>query len=206
MSLDARDSGGGDFEPIAEAVHHAICTRIYDLGTQHNQTYNKDEHKVRITWELPNEIIEIDGEDLPRNISRKYTLSLGKRAHLRKDLEAWRGTKFTEKELADGFKLKKLLGQNCQLQIVHAKVTDDRGDEKTYANIAAIMALPKGTKKFNASNGTSVYEIEDGVNIPEDTPEWIKKEIMNSKEYKSMGETASRTNEQNDIDDSEIPF
>ncbi len=207
MSLEAKDSGGQDFEPITAGVHHAVCSKIYDLGTHHYEWKGKETeaHKILITWEVPGEIIEIDGEDVPRIISREYTLSLSNKSNLRPALEAWRGKKFSEKEL-QGFNVEKLLGANCQLQVVHVKKED-----RTYGNIAAIMSLPKGTKKLDAYNGTHVYKIEDGQNFPESTPEWIKKKILNSKELKSvelrgMGETTSRTNEQGDIADEEIPF
>ncbi len=206
MGLDAKDSGGQDFEPLSENIHHAVCSRIYDLGTQVNTMFGGEDHKILITWEVPGETIEIDGEDVPRIISHEYTLSLHKKANLRRALEAWRGKKFSEGELEKGFKVEKLAGANCQLQIVHVKK-----DDKTYGNISAIMALPKGTKKLDAYNGTHVYKIEDGQNFPESTPEWIKKKILNSKELKSaelkgMGETASQANEQDDIDDDSIPF
>lgn len=203
MSLEAKDSGGQDFEPLSENIHHAVCSRIYDLGTQHSEMFGTDSHKVLITWEVPGETIEIDGEDVPRIISKEYTLSLSKKSNLRPALEAWRGKKFSEKEL-QGFNVEKLVGANCQLQIVHVKKED-----KTYGNIAAIMALPKGTEKITAFNGTHVYKIEDSNNFPDSTPEWIKKKIMNSKEWKSTelkGMSAESGNGKDDIVDEEIPF
>ena len=205
MSLDARDSGGGDFEPLSENIHHAVCSRIYDLGTQYSEMFKSEAHKILITWEVPGETIEIDGEDVPRIISREYTLSLSKKSNLRPDLEAWRGKQFNEEELK-GFNVERLLGANCQLQIVHVKKED-----RTYGNIAAIMALPKGIKKLKPFNGTESYKIEDGLHFPPSTPEWIKKKIANSKEHKSielggMSETTSQANKQDDIADEEIPF
>ncbi len=206
MSLEAKDSGGQDFEPLSEGIHHAVCSRIYDLGTQHSELFKTDAHKILITWEVPGETIEIDGEDVPRIISREYTLSLSKKSNLRPDLEAWRGKQFNEKEL-QGFNVEKLLGANCQLQIVHVKKED-----KTYGNISAIMALPRGTKVLKPFNGAEAYKIENGLNFPSNTPEWIKKKIANSKESKSIelggmsGENFSDTEGKDDVDDSQIPF
>lgn len=209
MSLEAKDSGGGDFEPLSENIHHAVCSRIYDLGTQANEKFGGEDHKILITWEVPGETIEIDGEDLPKIISREYTMSLHKKANLRHDLEAWRGTKFTETQLK-GFNLEKLLGANCQLQIVHV----EKGD-KTYANIGAIMALPKGSKKLKmALNYEPVsYKVEDGDSFPENTPKWIKEKIMNSKELKTaelkgMGTDSNDPSKSgsDDIADEDIPF
>ena len=207
MSLIAKDSGGG-FDTIAEGVYHAVCIGVYDLGTQCYEYNSKqiESHKVVITWELPDETIEIDGEDMPRNISKEYTHTLNKKADLCKHLEPWRGKKFTEKEL-EGFNIEKLLTANCQLSIVHTFKKKDARKENPWADVGGIMALPKGTKKISPINGTTVYKIEDGRNIPDKTPNFIKNKIMDSKEYKSaelggMGEKG----ETEDIEDSEIPF
>jgi len=196
--LIAKQTGGADFEPVSEGVHQAVCTRIYDLGTQFNEHFGTQAHKVMITWEITDEIIEIEGECAPRNISKEYTLSLHKKASLRSALEAWRSKKFTDREL-DGFDLKRLIGANCQLQIIHVNKNG-----KTFANIAAIMALPKGSEKAEPDNGTYVYSQEDGVNIPEGTPEWIRKKIMDAEEWDTNRGTAQTADKE--IDDEEIPF
>lgn len=73
----------------------------------------------------------------------QYTLSLNSKAKLRQHLEAWRGRKFSGEELK-GFDLEKLLGANCQLQIVHS--LSDNG--RTYANVQAIVPLGKGMNKI----------------------------------------------------------
>lgn len=53
-------------------------------------------------------------------------------------LESWRGKPFTPEELA-GFDLKNVLGLSCFVGVVH----ETKGD-KTYANLASVMKLPKG--------------------------------------------------------------
>ena len=77
MGLTARDKGGGDFEPISEGMHHAVCWGIFDIGTQHNDNFNKDAHKVVVYWELPNErlTLEVDGveKDVPARKCNVYT-------------------------------------------------------------------------------------------------------------------------------------
>ena len=145
MGLTAKDKLGGDFTPIPEDLHMAICYGIWDLGTQYSERWQKSAHKVAIVWEIPKVRgdFERNGKmmNLPRAISKQYRLSLHKKADLRKDLESWRGRKFTEDELANGFDLKRLLGVPCQIQVLHNKVED-----KTYANIAAITKAPAGIK------------------------------------------------------------
>lgn len=180
MALIAKDKGG-DYEPIPEDLHLAICYGIWDLGMQFYDYYHQIIHKVVINWELP----EVRGDfekngkkvNLPRTISKKYTLSLHKKAGLRKDLESWRGKKFTEEELSKGFDLKKLLGVPCQIQVLHNKVED-----KIYANVSAIIKAPQGIKVI-PENPITFFSFEESIEIPPSTPEWISKLIKEAKEY-----------------------
>lgn len=180
MGLTAKDKGGG-FEPVPEDLHLAICYGIFDVGTQFSERWEKSVHKVVIVWEIPEcrGDFEKDGKtvNLPRAISKTYRVSLHKKAELRKDLESWRGKKFTEDELK-GFDLKRLLGIPCQIQVLHNKV-----DDKTYANISAITKAPTGTK-LKTENPQKFFSFEEGKNIPEGTPQWISDMIKNAEEYK----------------------
>jgi hypothetical protein len=83
----------------------------------------------------------------PFELAPLYTASLHEKAKLRKDLESWRGRAFTPEELK-GFDLEKLIGANCQIQVVHAKV-----GEKVYANVAAIVPLSKNQPKLSLPPG-----------------------------------------------------
>lgn len=136
-------NGGTEFKPIPEGTYVAVCVRIIDLGTQLTTFKGADklQRKVLIAWEIPEVEVEFDGETRPGLTMSRYTASLSDKANLRKVLEAWRGKRFTEDELR-GFDLKNILGQPCQVQILHSE-----HDGRTYANIASIMALPKGMTK-----------------------------------------------------------
>lgn len=124
------------FTPAPEGLHQAVCVDVHDIGLQ--KTPWGEKHKVLIVWQIE----QVNDENGKRfDVRNFYTLSLSEKANLRRDLECWRGRKFTDDELA-GFDLEKLLGANCQLQIVH-----NLGDEgKTYANVQAIVP-------FNAKLG-----------------------------------------------------
>jgi len=139
MALTAKDPGGAGYTPPEEGVFQAVCYGLFDLGLQYSEKWDKTAHRVLLSWELPEQRMEIerDGKtlNLPRAISREYTLSLHKKAQLRKDLEAWRGRIFTAEELA-GFDLQKILGSNCMIQVLHTKK-----DDKTYANITGGVVM-----------------------------------------------------------------
>ena len=183
MPLLAKEQGT-QFPPTPEGIHLAVCYMVADLGTHLDELYSKDRRQVVIGWELPQERIEVerDGEkvDLPRAISKRYTLSLSDRATLRHDLEAWRGRAFTAKEL-DGFDLEKVIGSGCQMQVIHAQNTQGR----EYAKINSIMALIKGTPVPKLENEPIFFSLDDfgGGDLPENLPKWVKEEIGKSFEY-----------------------
>ena len=54
----------------------------------------------------------------PFGMVKVYTNSLAKNSHLRKDLESWRGKPFSEAEVEAGFDVEKLLGIDCQLNVI----------------------------------------------------------------------------------------
>lgn len=182
-------------EIIPEGLYQVVCYMIVDLGTIYDEMWEKEQHRVLIGWELPEErlILEKDGErePKPRVFSKKYTMSLHKKATLRKDLESWRGKKFTAEELK-GFDLKSVLGHGAQLQIVHG--TSATG--KVYSNLGAIMALPKGTKVLKPENPTILFSLADinkDSEIPPAIYPWVKKLIEESKEWKeAKGLAASK--------------
>lgn len=126
------------YTPAPEGLWQAVCVDVVDLGIV--STAWGDKHKVEIRWQLD----EVNKETDKRfEIRNRYTLSLSDKANLRKHLEMWRGRKFTPEELK-GFDLEKLIGANCQLQIIHN--LSDEG--KTYANVQAIVPVSKKVPKI----------------------------------------------------------
>ena len=203
MGIVASSEGGSDYEPIPEGLHDAICYAVYDLGTQENTTWNKWQRKIVVVWELTNQRIKIerDGKelDLPRATSKQYTLSLSDKAHLRNDLEMWRGKSFTNEELK-GFDVSQLVGKAAKLQIVHRQV-----NEKTYANIKAI--IPSGGGNHNTENEQVVYEIGQ----PYDhLPKWVQEKVKQSREMMKPLIPENETEPDQSFDDfgegEEIPF
>jgi hypothetical protein len=209
MGLKARKpEGSNDIEPIAAGVHQAICIRYYDLGTHHYEWNNKEisSRKVLLMWEVPDERIEIDGRDLPRALSKEYTLSLHKKAKLRSDLESWRGKGFTDREL-EGFDLDNILGKNCMLNVVHNET-----EKAVYANIASVMPLMKSMEKKQPENQIEYFSFDDAkIEIPDNTPEWIITKIKDSDEWAAFSDPnyeAPFSDEEPPPpdDDGEIPF
>lgn len=179
MSLKAKANDGEGFLMAPEGTHIARCFKVIDLGTQHNAKYNNYSHKIMISWELPEELIQ-EGElaGQPYAVSQWYTLSLGEKANLRRDLEAWRGKSFTSDEL-QGFDISNLIGASCYLNLVHNKV-----DDKTYINISSIIKLPKNMECPPAINEPVVFDLDNfDEELFETFSDGLKEKIKSSKEY-----------------------
>lgn len=205
MGLLARDSGGGNFEITPAGNHIGVCYMVCDLGDQEVdwQGAIKVMRKVRISWELPGEVMA-DGR--PFSISKKYTLSLSDKANLRKDLESWRGRAFTDSEL-DGFDLFNVLGKGCMINVIH-----ETNNGKTYANVASVASLPKGMNAPAPTNAVVAFSLEDEDALAKfnSLPEWLQK-LINARGIGMAAQpTSSREPEttaaSNDFEDDDIPF
>lgn len=209
MPLIAKDSGSGDFAPLPSGMHHAVCCSVVDLGVQ--PSYNPQfapKRQVAITWEVPGETILIEGKQLPRAITAIYTLSLSPKSKLRPMLESWRGRPFTEEE-KEGFDVTKLLGANCFLNVVHNVGKDKQGQPRTYANVASVNPLPKGTARMTAINPHVSFVFEDGAQeakIPDEVPEWIAKLIQRSEQWQDLTAPDSGSTRRNPATDDGSAF
>lgn len=172
MGLIAKNETKIEIKRIEDGVYTAVSTMLIDLGIQLNDTFKKKQRKIMIVWEILGETIEINGEELPRIISKEYTLSLGEKSTLRKDLQAWRGKAFSADEL-EGFDLINILNVPCQIQIINVE-----NNEKIYPNIAAIMAMPKGmtVEETDETIYFNTYEPETW-NTFNKIPKWIQDKI-----------------------------
>lgn len=210
MGLTAKDGGSGeDFQKAPEGSHMGRCFKVIDLGTQYSERWDNHNHKVMIVWELPEELIpegELAGQ--PFAVAQTYTLSLGEKANLRKDLEAWRGKSFTEAELA-GFNIANLIGKSCYLGITY-NVTPN----KTYVNVTSIMKLPKGTECPKAINEPISFDLDNfDQELFDSFSDGLQKWIMSSTEYQEMTQSsddpppiANDVGEEPEFEDDDIPF
>jgi hypothetical protein len=211
MAINATNSGGDKFPIIDAGTYAARCFSMVHIGTV-PELYlgvEKQMNKVRITWELPTESVNINGEDKTRTISKEFTLSMNEKANLRKFLEGWRGKSFTEIE-AESFDITNLLGKECLLSVIHKKSTDGT---KTYANISSVSTLPKGM--------TCVPQINENYEFSYDNfswdkfnalPDYMKDKMRKSQEFQAVEHpenTHMKGTPDNDApapDENDLPF
>lgn len=196
-------STGTVSNPCPAGNHVARCIGLIDLGTQTEEYLGKvkRQRKILLKWETPLEtkVFKEENGEQPYVLSKEYTMSLGDKSNLKKDLESWRGRAFTEQELA-GFDLKNILGAPCLINVIH----QDNG----YAKITNVSPLPKGTAAPEQINKSQYLSLDafDSV-VFEQMPDFWKKKIESSPEFKSIGspERFEQTNHETAVDD-DIPF
>lgn len=188
--------------PLIEAdVYEAICYTVADIGTEYSEQFDTYSRKVVMIWEIPSQRIDLpDRGNLPRAISKRYTMSTGKKANLRKDLESWRGRPFTAEEI-EAFELKQVLGASCRLNII----TKAKQDGSLRNEVGAVLPL-KG-KKLVAENPLVLYGIEEhGLNIPATLPQWVTDIIKKSPEFAEISNPHNSDENIPPVPDEDIPF
>jgi hypothetical protein len=187
MSIIAKNTTEKEFAklPLPEAgTTLAVCCAVWDLGLQLSNFKNEDgtdkvQHKIIIAWEISEKINQPDSEynGKPYMMNKTYTLSLGEKANLRKDLESWRGKSFTEEEIKNGFDVEKLYGVNCLIGIKHEP--DRRDPSKLYANVTSILPPAKGMEKLVPVRGKD--------ELP---PKWVQEKQAQAIKLPDMPDTS----------------
>lgn len=183
-------------DPVPAGTHHAVCYGIIAVGTQPSEKFTPRQ-KIIVCFEIPSERITIKDQDLPRGISKRYTLSLNEKSSLRKDLQSWRGKPFVQEEL-NGFDVSKVIGSNCLISVLHS----DRAGA-VYADISGISALPRQMASVRPENTPLYFNLLESidlakktgntdVNWPSELPAWVQKICSQADEYLAFrgGESA----------------
>jgi hypothetical protein len=147
MPIIAKENKG-EFSTAPEGLHSAVCCDVVDQGMVTTQW--GESHRIQIRWQLE----DLDPKtQKPYLVMRGFRLSLHEKSSLRPLLESWRGKKFSPEDL-EGFDLERLIGVNCQVQIIHTVASQG----KTYANIQACVPAAKGASKLTIRDYIRVEE------------------------------------------------
>lgn len=139
------------FATAPEGSFSAVCVDEMDLGVMKSSWggEERERHMVRLVWQIDEP--DVDGKRFL--VKQDYTASLDEKAKLRKHLQAWRGRTFTPTELM-GFDLCNVVGVPCMISIVHA--FGRKGG--TFANVDAVMKLPKGMEAIKPNGYVRVKD------------------------------------------------
>ena len=200
MSLNFKEAkkglGGGPLAPVGN--HIARCFQIVDLGTQDNPRYGNTSHKVRISWELCEQLHDFGrgaGKE-PFAVNMSVNFFVGKNSNFTKLLEGWKGGTFSDSEL-ETFEMKRLVGKACMVNVVH--VTKEDVD---YANVASVSPIPaKWRDGVPAMHNKPLYfDVDMGPNSAEfkALPEFLQKMIEKCHEWRGSGSSLPPGSEDED--------
>jgi len=141
LNINNAPKSSGKVSPIPEAdTHRAVVIEVIGLGLQDCGSWKGEKKpnkvKIRLTYELPDQTAEFDGETKPLIVSEEINFS----NHEKSDLVA----RFNQLDPTNEFKgdITKLLGKSCLVTVSH-RVGTGKFAGRTFANIAAVSALPK---------------------------------------------------------------
>lgn len=176
--MKLKDKAKPAIPPMEASVYMAVCVAVVDLGDQYSEKFKNTSRKVVFAFDIPSETVEIDGEQKPRQLSKRCTFSMNKKGNLSKMLNAWLNANMSEKELGE-IDLFTLIGRGCQIRVT---VSEDGA----HNNIEDVLALPKGILAPQSSTLPITYDIdEDGFQGDkwEALPNWMRETIQKSEQY-----------------------
>jgi len=171
--VDKYAKSGGGFPPIGQGTYPARIVQILDLGTQEDEYKGEKKlhQKLWITFELPDEIINVKGEDKPRWLSSEFTKSTNEKSRLYKVIQAVAPDAEDWTDLMD----KGLL--------VQVGVTSGGKDK-----FIGAMPAPKGMEVNPLVNPQKYFSMEgDGfdADLVEGLPNFLQEKIKLSPEYRA---------------------
>lgn len=181
-------------------VYVAVCIGVVDLGEQHSELYKNYSNKVLFIFEIPDELVEVDGEQKPRWISREFTMSTSKKSKLLEFISAWNGKQYTPETFGE-LELFDQIGKACQLQLV----ASENGE---YTNIATVMQLPKGVNVTRKETDTYAFDMDQwSDDVFDSLPGWMQEKVKKSTQYQTMhAPTEVVDMPEADPDTGEVPF
>lgn len=205
-------SGSNKTTALPPAGNHvARCFRAIDLGTQPDNYMGNDAHnrKLLVSFELPTLLHQFREERgmEPFFVTKEFTMSLGRKANLRKFLEGWRGRPFTDEEVAK-FDVEKMVGASCLLNLIEH--TSAAGNKSV--KIVSAARLPQGMTcppPFNPKQVLSLEAVDFKEDVLNDLPEWIRNKVTDSPEYRKiigLQSSAPVADASGAFEDDDIPF
>jgi len=176
-----------EYKALPVGTYQAVCYAVWDLGLQQGEYGGipNATHKVVIAWEVSEPMETKDKYNGKRYVqSSFYTLSLGKKANLRRDLEAWLGRNLSNEEVKS-FDVESMIGQNCLLNIIH--------DKNGKAKVASISPLMKGMLPMKPENGPGALA-------------WVKKFQDHQITEEQAQEIWAEAQSMKEAEDSKVPF
>lgn len=194
MSLDtAKYKGGKDFGRAEDGMYPARLVQAIELGMQEQTDWKTKEStgfkpRVMLTFELPTERIEIEGETRPRWYSKEYTLSDHELSGIHQVIRALDPVETN---------LSKLIGKACMIEIG----TTSGGKPK----ITNVVSVVKGMEVAELENPVALLDLDDpDLEVYKRLPLWLREKIKGGKNF-DVSKLALMISTDENFDD-DLPF
>lgn len=166
--------------PMEAGTYLGVCIGVIGLGEQETEWKGKTRYveKVKFIFETPNETIEQDGEQRPRQLSADFSVARKSTSRLRQFLSGWMGKTLTDDEYLD-MDFFDLIGRNAILNVV-------RSEDNQYANIAAAAPMLRGTAPVTATAEPLRFDADEWDDAAfEQLPDYLQERLKKSTQYKN---------------------
>jgi len=179
-----------------KGTHQAVCVSVVDLGTGEEtwQGETKIQRKINVTWALPKSTVEIDGEQRPLLIGKKYTVSDHEKADLTKHLMSW--LSLSQEEVGK-YDCSNLIDKTALVTVSH----DVRPNGEQYSKVTSVSALPEGLETPTVDMERWEYDPDNPRKNWDKLQEWQRERVAISHEYK-----AAKANGKTEDETDSIPF
>ena len=176
MGLRVKDRAKPKLPPVEPGVYIAVCVGVIDLGEQFSEKFKNYRNEVQFVWELSGEMVEVDGEMKPRQLSRTFSVATNKKSNLRGFLGGWNGVQYSDEQFSE-LDLFDQAGRACQLNVV----LNDTGE---YANVDSVIPLPKGMPAPTTDTAPILWNMDEWDDDKFSAlPEWVQEKIKKSTQY-----------------------
>lgn len=172
---------GGSRELLEAGPQMARLVQIIDLGLQKQKPFKGKEKRpafqVQLTFEFPNDTIEVDGEEKPKWKSRRVNLS----THEKSTCARWMRVLDPKGESKGD--LTKLIGTPCLALIVHEAGTGPY-EGQTFDKVEDLMPLMKGQEVPELQNDPRVFDLTSpDMDVFNGLPDFLQNIIKENLEY-----------------------
>lgn len=178
MALNfTKSAGTKKYAPMDIGAYPARIVQVVDLGIQENEWQGevKNVHRVYITFEFPTELIEVNGEQKPRWLSKEYTIAMSEKSSLYKLVNS---VDPEGKITKNGTNVKALLG--LPLSVTVGRTSNGN------AKVSDVGPLMKGMAVGELQNPPTFFDLDSSdVKTFEKLPAWIREKIQNGGEFES---------------------
>lgn len=183
MALNMNEVAGKEqkrikHEPVPRGSHMARLVAVTDLGLQPRPPWGDQEKKpcyrVRLTFELPKQRIEVDGESRPKWLDKELNVSTFENSNMVKFYEVLDPDNVHKGDLT------KLIGAPCAVIVVH-----NEKDGNVYDNIQDITPLMDGIEVPELENPPRVFDLSSpDMEQWERLPKFLQDKIKSNLEFK----------------------